>query len=82
MYTLFPLLRAYLTVADLFLTRVGIGQLAVLMVSLMAALSVAAIAQAQDVREYFIDALVVVLLMAGVLVYCKDNKKGSPWDCV
>ena len=59
----------------LWLPRLGVARGAAFLAALLATLSVAAIQHAQDVREYSIDALVALLMLAGLLRYLRDGKK-------
>ncbi len=73
-----PAMASVLTVgAMLFLLpRVGVSRWAAFIAALLATLSVAAIEHAQDAREYSIDALLAVLMLAGMLWYLRDGRKG------
>ena len=75
---LLPAMASVLTVgAMLFLLpRVGVSRWAAFIAALLATLSVAAIEHAQDAREYSIDALLAVLMIAGLLWYLRDGRKG------
>ena len=55
--------------------RVGVGRWAAFMAALLCALSAAAIEHAQDAREYSVDALVAVMMIAGMLRYLRDGGK-------
>ena len=72
-----PALASVLTVAVLLflLPRAGVSRWAAFLAALLATLSVEAIRHAQDVREYSIDALLAVLMIAGLLWYLRDGKK-------
>ena len=72
-----PAAASVLTVAAilLLLPRVGVSRPAVLLAALLAALSPAAVEYAQFAREYSIDTLVAVLLMAGLLWYLREGRK-------
>ena len=72
-----PATASVLTVAVmlLLLPRLGVARRAAFLAALLAALSVEAIRHAQDVREYSIDALVALLMLAGLLRYLRDDKK-------
>ena len=59
----------------LWLPRLGVARGAAFLAALLATLSVAAIRHAQDGREYSIDALVALLMLAGLLRYLRDDKK-------
>ena len=73
---LLPAAASVLTVAVMLflLPRLGVNQWAAFLAALLATLSVAAIEQAQDTREYSLDALLVALLIAGLLWYLRDGK--------
>ena len=64
-----PVMASVLTVAALLfvLPRAGVSRRAAFLAALLATLSVEAIRHAQDAREYSIDALLAVLMMAGLL---------------
>ena len=72
-----PAAASVLTVAVMLflLPRLGVNRWAAFLAALLATLSVAAIYHAQDAREYSIDALLAVLLIAGLLGYLRDGKK-------
>ena len=72
-----PATASVLTVAALLflLPRVGVSRTAAFLAALLAALSVAAIQHAQDAREYSIDALLAVLMIAGLLCYLQDGRR-------
>ena len=57
------------------LPRLGVNRWAAFLTALLATLSVQAIRHAQDVREYSIDALLTVLMIAGLLWYLRDGRK-------
>ena len=57
------------------LPRLGVARGAAFLAALLATLSVEAIRHAQDVREYSIDALLAVLMIAGLLRYLRDGRK-------
>ena len=57
------------------LPRLGVPRGAAFLAALLATFSVAAIRHAQDVREYSIDALLAVLMIAGLLWYRRDGRK-------
>ena len=59
----------------LWLPRLGVARGAAFLAALLATLSVEAIRHAQDAREYSIDALVALLMLAGLLRYLRDGKK-------
>ncbi len=72
-----PAAASVLTVAVMLflLPRLGVARWAAFLAALLATLSVAAIEHAQDAREYSIDALLVVLMIAGLLWYLRDGRK-------
>ena len=72
-----PAVASVLTVAVMLflLPSLGVGRLAAFLAALLATLSVAAIEHAQDAREYSIDALLAVLMIAGLLLYLRDGRK-------
>ena len=72
-----PATASVLTVAVMLflLPHLGVARGAAFLAGLLATLSVEAIRHAQDVREYSIDALVAVLMIAGLLWYLQDSKK-------
>ena len=74
---LLPATASILTVAALLLLlpRLGVNRWAAFLAALLTTLSVAAIRHAQDAREYSIDALLAVLLLAGLLWYLRDGRK-------
>ncbi len=74
---LLPATASVLTVAVMLflLPRLGVNRWAAFLAALLATLSVAAIYHAQDAREYSIDALLAVLLIAGLLWYLRDGRK-------
>ena len=55
--------------------RVGVARWAAFLAGLLAALSPAAIEHAQDAREYSIDTLIAILMIAGLLQYLRDGRK-------
>ena len=57
------------------LPRLGVARGAAFLAALLATLSVAAIELAQDAREYSIDTLLAVLMVAGLLRYLRDGGK-------
>ncbi len=73
-----PAAASVLTVAvTLFLLpRLGVARGAAFLAALLATLSVEAIRHAQDAREYSIDALLAVLMTAGLLWYLRDGRRG------
>ena len=72
-----PATAGVLTVAVMLflLPRLGVNRWAVFLAALPATLSVAAIEQARDAREYSIDALLAVLMIAGLLWYLRDGRR-------
>ncbi len=72
-----PAMASVLVVAGmlLWLPRLGVARGAAFLAALLATLSVEAIRHAQDVREYSIDALVTLLMLAGLLRYLRDGRK-------
>ena len=74
---LLPAAASVLTVAVMLflLPRLGVSRWVAFLAALLATLSVAAIEQAQDTREYSLDALLAALLIAGLLWYLRDGKK-------
>ena len=72
-----PATAGVLTVAVMLflLPRLGVNRWAVFLAALPATLSVAAIEQARDAREYSIDALLAVLTIAGLLWYLRDGRR-------
>ena len=74
---LLPAAASVLTVAAMLflLPRLGVNRWAAFLAALLATLSVAAIENAQDAREYSLDALLAALLIAGLLWYLRDGKK-------
>ncbi len=72
-----PAAASVLTVAVMLflLPRLGVARGAAFLAALLATLSVAAIYHAQDGREYSIDALLAVLMIAGLLWYLRDGRK-------
>ena len=73
-----PAIASVLTVGVMLflLPRFGVSRWAAFLAALLATLSVAAIKHAQDAREYSIDALLATLLIAGLLWYLRDGRKG------
>ena len=57
------------------LPRLGVARGVAFQAALFATLSVHAIWHAQDAREYSIDALLAVLMIAGLLRYLRDGRK-------
>ena len=74
---LLPATASVLTVAVMLflLPRLGVNRWAAFLAALLTTLSVAAIEHAQDAREYSLDALLAVLLIAGLLGYLRDGRK-------
>ena len=72
-----PAMASVLTVAVMLflLPRLGVARGAAFLAGLLATLSIAAIEHAQDAREYSIDALLAVLMLAGLLRYLRGGKK-------
>ena len=72
-----PATASVLTVAVLLflLPSAGVSRWAAFLAALLATLSAAAIEHAQDAREYSIDALLTVLMIAGLLWYLRDGRK-------
>ena len=72
-----PAAASVLTVAMMLflLPRVGVARGAAFLAALLATLSVEAIRHAQDVREYSIDALLAVLMIAGLLRHLQNGGK-------
>ena len=66
-----------LTVAGLLflLPAVGVGRRAALLAATAAALSWPAIVEAREVREYSVDALFALLLLAGLLWYLREGRR-------
>ena len=84
-----PATASVLTVAVILLVlpRLGVDRRAALLAAICATLSVEAIRHAQDAREYSLDALLAVLLTAGLLWHLWDGRKAllcaslflAPW---
>ena len=74
---LMPAVASALTVGALlfWMPRLGVPRRAAFLAALLAAVSVSAIEHAQDAREYSVDALCAVLLIAGALRYLRDGRK-------
>ncbi len=72
-----PATASVLTVAVmlLLLPRLGVARGAAFLAALLATLSVEAIRHAQDAREYSIDALLAVLMIAGLLQHLRDGRR-------
>ena len=75
---LVPAAASGLTVGALLLLmpRAGVPRRAAFLAALLAALSAAAIEHAQDAREYSVDALCAALMIAGLLQYLRDGRRG------
>ena len=71
-----PATASVLTIALMLflLPRLGVARGAAFLASLLATLSVEAIRHAQDGREYSIDALLALLMVAGLLRYLRDGR--------
>ena len=74
---LLPAAASVLTVAVILflLPGLGVNRWVAFLAALLATLSVAAIEHAQDAREYSLDALLALLLIAGLLLYLRDGRK-------
>ena len=74
---LMPAAASLLTVGALlfWMPRLGVARWAAFMAALLAALSVASIEHARDAREYSVDALVAVMMIAGTLQYLRNGGK-------
>ena len=72
-----PAAASVLTVAVMLflLPRLGVSRWAAFLAALPATLSIAAIRNAQGAREYSVDALLAVLLIAGLLWYLRGGRK-------
>ena len=72
-----PATASVLTIAVMLflLPRLGVARGAAFLAALLATLSTAAIEHAQDAREYSIDALLAMLMLAGLLWYLRDGRK-------
>ena len=72
-----PATASVLTVAVMLflLPRLGVSRWAAFLAALLTTFSVAAIENAQDAREYSIDALLAALMIAGLLWYLRDGRK-------
>ena len=72
-----PAMASVLTVAVILLVlpRLGVARGAALLAAICATLSVEAIRHAQDAREYSLDALLTVLMIAGLLWHLRDGRK-------
>lgn len=57
------------------LPRVGLGRWSALFAGVLAAMSVPAIVEARDAREYSVDALVAALLIVGLLRFLRDGRR-------
>ncbi len=71
-----PATASVLTIALMlfWLPRLGVARSAAFLAALLATLSVEAIRHAQDAREYSIDALLALLMVAGLLRYLRDGR--------
>ncbi len=71
-----PATASVLTIALMLflLPRLGVARGAAFLAALLATLSVEAIRHAQDGREYSIDALLALLMVAGLLRYLRDGR--------
>ena len=71
-----PATASLLTIALMLflLPRLGVARGAAFLAALLATLSVEAIRHAQSVREYSIDALLALLMVAGLLRYLRDGR--------
>ena len=76
-FRVLPATASVLTVVVMLflLPRLGIARWAAFLAALLATLSVAAIEHAQDAREYSIDALLTLLMIAGLLWHLRDGRK-------
>ena len=74
---LVPATASLLTVAALLflMPRVGVPRMAAFLAALLAALSIAAIEQAQDATLHSVGALGLALAIAGTLQYLRDGRK-------
>ena len=72
-----PAAAGTMTVAVLvfLLPRVGVARPAAFLAGLMLAISYQAIRLARDAKEYSVDALLAVLMIAGLLKYTRDGKR-------
>ena len=72
-----PATASFLTVAALLfvLPRVGVDRVTAFVAASLATVSVNAINHAQNAREYSIDTLVAVLMIAGLLTWLRDGRK-------
>lgn len=57
------------------LPGVGLGRRSALFAGILAAMSVPAIVEARDAREYSVDALVAALLIVGLLRFLRDGRR-------
>ena len=71
-----PATASVLTIAVMLflLPRLGVARGIAFLAALLATLSVEAIRHAQDAREYSVDALVALIMVAGLLRYLRDRK--------
>ena len=79
-----PATASVLTVAVMLflLPRLGVARSAAFLAGLLATLSVESIRHAQDAREYSVDALVALLMVAGLLRYLRDGRKALLCVCL
>lgn len=72
-----PAAASLLTVAALlfWMPRLGVPRRAAFLAALLAVVSAAAIEHARDAREYSVDALLAVLIIAGTLQYLRNGGK-------
>ncbi len=72
-----PALASVLAVASILflLPRVGVSRPIAFVAALLATISPATIQHARDAREYGVDALIAVSLIACLLLYLRDRKK-------
>ena len=72
-----PAMASVLTVTVMLflLPGLGVARGAAFLAALLATLSVEAIQHAQDTREYSVDALLAVLMIAGLLAYLRNGRK-------
>ena len=72
-----PATASVLTVALMlfWLPRLGVARGTAFLAALLATLSIEAIRHAQDAREYSVDALLAVVMIAGLLRYLRDGGK-------
>ncbi len=79
-----PALASVLTIAVMLflLPRLGVARGAAFLAALLATLSVEAIRHAQDAREYSVDALVALLMVAGLLRHLRDGGRALLCACL